>query len=534
MSRSAARWPAWVRPSGFDLLLGLLVVGLAARVADSSPLRGGLALLAVVVLLWPGSRAPEHERRRTRLIACLALVSLTLAVSPYLREFTTTWKVRVWNVYHYYLGAKYFAELGYTDLYDATLTADREGDHYWRRVSRVRNLRTYAVEDRAYRLRSYDPKVAFEPARWDAFSNDVRALSAHRSANDWPAIFVDRGYNGTPFWTVLGGGLARLVPADQPLALKLLCSLDLLLLGATFLLIWRTFGGRSSALVLLLLTISPVNISRFIGGFLQFDWFCAVAAGCCWYRQRRDVLASGAMAYATLTRIFPVLFVVAGLLPFVAAGWRPRPLPRRQLRFVIAFALWCGLGFALSLANGRGWGGWRELITNLSVHREHHLLGSRRIGLQQVFTHDLMSLDSSNRGETYARQRGGFALAAAVLVAYFLFVARRLRSWSAQMLGLVPIFALVLTSRYYAAYLALLPLAGGPRGPPEARGRRLAAAQLTVFAAFYAHASRNTGAYADYSLLNLLLAVFFVTVLTVELVGSMKRVRGAKMLSNDE
>lgn len=525
MSRRAARCP-----SGFDLLLGLLLVGLAASAGDSAPLRGFLAGLAAVALLWPGSRERAVERRRTRLIVGLALASLTVSISPQVVEFTTTWKVRVWNVYHYYLGAKYFSELGYTDLYDATLVADRDGERYFRGISRVRNLHDYAIEGRRYRLRSYDP-VAFEPERWQQFASDVRALSGHRPADEWRGIFVDRGYNGTPLWTVVGGTLARLAPADRPLALKLLASLDLLLLAATFVLIRRTFGVRLAALVLLLLTISPVNAGRFVGGFLQFDWFCAVAAGCCWYRLRRDVVASAALAYAALTRIFPVLFVVAGLIPAVAWARRHKRWPRRPLRFAALFALWCGLGLMVSLANGRGLDGWREFVTAITVHREHHLYGQRRIGLQQIFTHEPGSFEARHKRRVYERQHVGFLLAATALSVYFVGVAWRLRSGAAQLWGLAPIFAWVLTSRYYAAYLALLPLAGGPRGPPESRARAVAAAQLAVFAVYYAYTSRVEDLYAGYSLLNLLLAAFFAMALTAELVGSKRRDPGGDRAS---
>ena len=395
-----------------DLLLGLSAIGLASLVAPSSRIRGVLVLVAAVAVLWPAPRAKAgqgaFERRRTRLVACLALASATFAVSGYLPEFLTTQKVRVWNVYHYYVGAKYFAELGYTDLYDATLAADLEGDRYWRRVSRVRNLRTYEVEDRRFRIRAYRGNERFTPERWQSFGRDLAALARQRSSERWHSIFQDRGYNGTPLWTVIGGGLAHLVPADRQIGLKLICSLDLLLLAATLGLIWRTFGLRPAAFVLLLLTATPINLGRFVGGFLQYDWFCAFAAGVCFYRRRRPVLAAGAMAYAALTRVFPLLFVAAGAIPVLARWRRTGRPPTRQLRFLMAFALWCALGFILSLANGRGLGGWSEFATNISVHREHHLFGKARVGLKRIYVHDLGDLVRLRpEGPTTPRRRDG-------------------------------------------------------------------------------------------------------------------------------
>ncbi len=554
------------RAHGFDLLLGLLTVWLASLAKPSSGSLATLLVFAAVVVLWPasgrGASERASERHRTRLIVCLALVSTTLATGAHLAEFATSWKVRVWNVYHYYLGAKYFPELGYTDLYDATLSVDHEGERYWRNISRVRNLRTYQVENRLYRLRAYQGRDAFEPERWQSFAADVEALSGQRRPRSWQGIFTDRGYNGTPLWTVLGGALADLVPADHRFGLKLLCGLDLLLFAATFGLILRTFGLRPAALVLLLLTATPVNAGRFVGGFLQYDWFCAVAAGICFYRRGRDAAAAGVMAYAVMTRVFPLFFVVAGAIPPFAHWWRTGRRPRRQSRFLATFALWCMVAFAISLWNGRGLGGWSEFATGISLHREHHLFGQRRIGLRHLFTQDLGRLvprraigatDSrtplarlrrdeaplarlrrdeaplarlrrdADRRLIYHRQRRLFALTAGVLLVLFLVAAGRRRSWDAQLLGLVPIFVLIVTSRYYLSYLALLPLISGRRGPPERRSRWLTAGQLVVLAAFYGYDSRGVDAHAAYGFFNALLAGFFVFLLATCLRRSVER-----------
>ena len=529
------RW----RPQPFEILLGLSAIWLAALVKPSAEVRGTLVLIAAVVLLWPTSRIGSSpagraasERRRTRLLVCLALVSATFSVSGTLPEFATTWKVRVWNVYHYYLGAKYFPELGYTDLYDATLSADSEGQRYWRRISKVRNLRTYEAEDRRFRIRTYS-NARFEPERWQSFKRDVEALSGQLAPNDWRGIFTDRGYNGTPVWTVLGGGLATLVPADSQLGLKLICTLDMLLLAAALGLIWSTFGLRPAALVLLLLTVTPINLGRFVGGLLQYDWFCAVAASVCFYRRRRYRLAAGGMAYAAVTRIFPLFFVIAGAIPLLARWLRTGRPPKRQLRFLAAFSLWCAIGFIVSLANGRGLGGWSEFVSGIRLHREHHLYGQARVGLERIFTHDLGSIDlmpsarqkqtTGDRRAIYEKQRMLYVLSAAALLIFFLLVVRRQRSWDAQLLGLVPMFALLVTSRYYWSYLALLPLMGGRRGPPELRSRWLTAGQLLVLAGYYAIDSRGVGTRDAYGMLNAMLAGFFVFVLAMCLWGCRER-----------
>ena len=65
-------------------------------------------------------------------------------------------KSRTWSHYHYYLGAKYFTELGYTDLYDQAIAVDGEGERRFAAIKWVRNLRTYDREPMNYgnRVRS--------------------------------------------------------------------------------------------------------------------------------------------------------------------------------------------------------------------------------------------------------------------------------------------------------------------------------------------------------------------------------------------
>lgn len=87
----------------------------------------GLAALGVVVaprLPWP-RRVPAASRRGLLLVV-LAVAATAQATAVDLWSFASTPTVRVWNVYHYFLGAKYFPELGYKDLYVATLAARGE------------------------------------------------------------------------------------------------------------------------------------------------------------------------------------------------------------------------------------------------------------------------------------------------------------------------------------------------------------------------------------------------------------------------
>ena len=487
-------------------------------------LLAGAAAVAVLLLpRLPGPAALALGARRTRWLVLLAIAATAQATAPDLWTFATSPWVRVWNVYHYYLGSKYFAELGYSDLYVASLAADDAG--WWSGVDRVRDLETHEVVPRDVALAGYRPDDHFTPERWAAFRRDVAALQPQRPPDRWDGIFRDRGYNPPPLWTAAGGLLAHLLPADRPWALKLLCSLDLVLLAATFLLIRRTFGVRAAALVLLLFTLNPVDAGRLVGGFLGYDWFAALASGFCLLRRGRTVPAAGLLAYAAGTRIFPAIFLAAAGLAAVARAWRASSAAKRDLRFAAALAVSGLTAFAIGAVGTHGtgtgrpiWGAWDDFAAEIGRHNAEHRFGQQRIGLAHVFTRDVRSLDLDEPGgrerrELAARQRPFYAAAGIVLLLGFAVAAMRRNPFDAFLLGLVPFFVLAVSSRYYWAVLALLPLLARPGPSARRRSRRLAAAQAGLFAVLGVATLRGLSRFEFYSLFELLLTGLLVALL---------------------
>lgn len=447
--------PVWIAGG-----LAATAVGAAAAFwLDVAVWRVAVALIAAG---WLAASRRLPERRATRLLVLLAVASLSQTTAVNLWRFSTSPWIRVWNVYHYYLGSKYFDELGYHDLYSATLRADREGDDYWHRVRRVRNLETYAVESRSTTADRYRPGDHFTAARWREFRDDVAALRVHRSPRRWRDIFTDRGYNPSPLWTVVGGGLATLLPAQRLPSLKVLCGLDLLLMAATFWALARVFGLRAAAWALLFFTLTPVNDNRLVGGFLQYDWFFAVAGGLCLLRRGRSWPAGALMAYAVMTRVFPLILVASAGIPLVVEWINSGGFRRRELAFFLSFGVFCGAGFGAGCLTASGVDAWTQFAGNLGHHASEHVYGSRRVGLKHLFTRDAGTLvrgeSEVNPREVLAGRQGLYTAAAAVFVVAWLAAALRRNTSDALLLGLAPLFALAVSSRYYWSYLALLPL----------------------------------------------------------------------------
>lgn len=477
-----------------------------------------VAVMAAVVLwVWRRS-APAGLPSRERILLLLAAGSLVALEARTTWEFFTTPRVRHWNVFHYYVGSKYFDELGYHDLYEATIKADEVGPQAWNEITVIRDLRTYRAKERVPGQSRYDPEAHFTPERWREFREDIAEFQSRRGSKKWIGILGDRGYNPSPFWTLVGGSLANLLPATNLLALKLLCSLDLLLLAAAFAMLRWAYGVEKASLALLLLVVSPLNYARLVGGFLQYDWFFAVAGAFALYRRGKHRAAGVLFAHAVLTRVFPAVLLLAGAIPVVLVWIRLRRVVWRPwTRFAGACALACCVGVVASGAATGGTEGWAAFTRNLQHHAEHHESGNRRVGLGHVFTYDFSRLDlgepAPGRPLNAKRHRPiRWALGGGMLVAALL-VLRRRNSPDAMVLSLVALFAAAVTSRYYWAYLALLPLLGASFALRRERLNRVLIGILGAYAGLAACLTAGVHHFPSYVTFNTLLCLVLMGLL---------------------
>ncbi len=470
-------------------LILLATLGIWGTIAwwDDSTQRLILSLLALLTLLASSWRGRRGKPMLLALLAPLALAAAWQAAGQDLVRFATSPQVRVWNVFHYYLGAEYFGEIGYLDLYDAALLADSEADDYWRQVRWVRDQRSYVTEARDP-ARGALVRNHFSAERWRQFQDDLAALQPLRSAKKWRPIFTDRGYNASPFWTALIAPLTHWLPASRPWALKLLCSLDLLILAAVFVLIGRTFGASRGWLALLIFALNPVDRGRIVGGFLQYDWLLALTIAVCALRQRKAGWAAASLAFATLVRVFPLLLVGSLLVPALVRWIRGGRLRRDALRFALLYGLFMLVGLGIGCLTPRGPTAWGEFTGNILHHGEHHTFGEQRVGLKHLLTHRVTSSQleksSEERRQQLTQQQQLYRLVALLLLIGWFAAVHRRHGVEALVLGLIPFFALLVSSRYYWACLLLVPLVG--RGQ-KLGGQALGAAGTILggFSLFY-------------------------------------------------
>jgi hypothetical protein len=433
----------------------------------------GLSLLFAA--LWVGGWWWERrlDRRSPGLTAALVGLALTgAALSSAQEAADVVWRgrqIRAWNVYHYYIGSKYFADLGYHDLYAAALAADDAAiaaglTPTLRDIKRTRDMHHYGVISRQAAVASLDGRV--DDTTLAAIHADLRDLIPWTTS--WDAVISDLGYNAAPAWAVVGGPIAEALPL-RGTSLRVLTNLDVPLLALTAFALWWAWGPRMLAGAVFFVTVVGFNNDRLFGGFLQYDWFATLICGVALYRRGYARSAGVVLSYAAMTRVFPgfLIFPVLGWLAWSAV--RKEKLEAASSRFAIAFTMACAVWFALSHTTGRGLRTWPEWIDAISVHSQlHGSIGRARLGLGRLGAHEPTADDwwgAVPRSSSLAvAQASDDAVrpwrALGVLLVCLALIRRSEQDRMALMLVLV--WVVVVTSRYYGSSWALLLAAGLP------------------------------------------------------------------------
>jgi hypothetical protein len=442
-----------------------------------------LAALLMLVAGWgllarrsnPGAR---EERARRAALCMLAFVSLM--AWPYLFNFHFPRFVHLSETFHYYMGAKYLPELGYSRLYACTVVVDAEdGVDLTERV--VRDLRDNRRVPAARQLdRSAECRTRFTPPRWEAFRRDTAFFRSAMGEEKWFRARNDHGFNATPAWAVLGGLLAGMAPASWSQVVAL-AFIDLALIAAIFVLMGRGFGLEATALAAGYFGVNFLSQFGWTGGsILRYDWLLWLVAGVVALRTGRSATAGFALAASTLLRVFPVCALLGLGLKAVLEVFQersPRPLLRHR-RFA-AGALAAGVFFASAsaLQSGR-FGIWAEFTDNTRKHMATEavnfvglpvFLGYDHEARLEVTTDpllpDLVSAWRERVATSEHRMRGAHWAATAAFLLLLALAVRRAPDWMAAVLGvgLMPVL-LKLSGYYYSGWLvyaALWPVSAG-------------------------------------------------------------------------
>lgn len=462
------------------------------------------ALPAALIVL--ALAVPWIERRASRALSRLHLVLLALSCLLGFGVYTNqNWeKHRYFNPYeffHYYVGAKYAPELGYTRLYDAAVLVDRETG-FAHESRELANLSAHRGGPEFKRLSAvYAEEAAirapFTEERWADFTRDAVFFRGELAPSMWEQLLHDKGYNATPAWTLAGGTLANLVPVESALGRAALIALDPLLLVLALASVAWAFGMRAMLFTLALyLTHYCTSHAHFRAAFLRTDWLVALVVSVCCLKKERPLLAGGLLAWAALSRVFPLLFALGPLAMLAWSLWKRTAVRRAALRFVAGGVVVGASVLTLTLLRDgpeHGLASWQEFQAKIVEHDERpasDTVGFRKLFLWTIdFKKDqgpeIRALFESRRPLWWACQ-----LAFAALLAW---ATKKRALHEALCLSFPLVWAFAAPAYYYYAFLVVPLLFFAERLARPRRALGLALVFATGLAARLLHAGPTFG-----------------------------------------
>lgn len=488
-------------------------------------IKGLLCLGALAVVVWRHRQRGRLGERSGQLLAFTAVV----AVAAYYNFglFHGAGYVHHWEMFHYYLGSKYFPELGYDGLYVASTAAQAESSPELPLQTQIRDLRTntvvptWAVADHRAEVRQ-----RFSPQRWQDFKRDNLHFVLANDLGYLTKIRLDHGYNPTPTWTFMGRLFDRFVPATRT-ALMALGVLDPLLLAVMFFVVFRTMGSRVGCLCLIVFGLGyPWRFDWVGGAFLRQDWLVAVVLAICMVRQKRWASAGALSGYAATVRLFPLLFLfglgvllLRSVLRRESLGW--------ALRFAAGLAVSVTLCVGAGCLAGRGPGAWPEFVRNIEKHEGSWL--TNNVGLKNLFLYgpDTISrrMVSWSLPEPWAVWQAHMDTVsearrlpiAAVTLGFLAVLA--CAAWNAPrheaaLLGVAVVFAVLLLTCYYWVMLLVVPMR---------RGWTATAGWLAINVALFGLDLLTPAFEAIYGFMSWALAIFFLVWISRDALAVIRR-----------
>jgi len=268
---------------------------------------------ALVLARFLLARSGRTREMRSLLLALAGTAAFSIPVYFNFFNYHYGGFVNPHEFFHYYLGSKYEQEIGYFDLYNAALVADDETGLAFRPVDGyILDLPTYGHRSVQSVLAERDRiKARFSAARWQEWLKDVSYFKRRLRGQQWNEVLRDMGYNATPVWSMLvGATLSGRVATDDPAGMTFLALLDVLLLTAVVGTVAWTFGAWPAlAMIVFLVTSYMMAHVHMKGAFLRTDFVVALIAAMCLLRKGRPGWAGALVGYASLVRVFPVLFL---------------------------------------------------------------------------------------------------------------------------------------------------------------------------------------------------------------------------------
>ncbi len=413
-----------------------------------------------------------------------------------------------WEQFHFYLGAKYQKELGYFDLYKATLIADREGPKVLGNVTQTRELETFNDLSVEHALRdSARVRAQFTDPQWLHFKADWEAMTKLWPGLDWQRVISDHGNSNSPAWAIIAHPISLMLPLTWQNQ-ALIGWLDMVLMLGMWLFVYETFGRKVASVGLLMWATPPIVFDYLSGSFLRWDWVFALGMAACFIKRGRWATAGAFFAFAAATKLFPIFFGVALLIRAIIEFSQTRKLRKEHVRFALgAFATGATLVVVATAMFGvDSWAKYAQRIQVAQVEKYYGIQYSLKTVFLQfaapggsglfegifpsAIKQQLANVDIADYALPYLFARLAFTALIAILI-------RRTKSdVEAFMFGPLLVFTWLTVNMYYWNMLAFLAMALALRVQARALGMLVSLLAIFMIYYFYQHLNRGTEPYA--------------------------------------
>jgi hypothetical protein len=439
---------------------GVLKLGVASA---------GTALLAWGLVLRLIGRPGSARRLREALLIALGALAALCWFNFF--QFHQGVYLHTAEIFHHYVGSKYFRELSYSRLYDCTVVADYGSGYSFPAHKRpVRRLGSNRIDWATDVLA--DPEVCtdhFSPQRWRSFQHDVGWFRAQFHPRRWASITTDRGFNSTPMWNTVASLLADTGPPSTAQILTLALLDPLLLLVMWGFVAWA-FGWRTLCVALVYWGTNYPALFGWTGGaFLRQDWLASAVIGLCLLRRGKLAAGGAVLTLSVLLRMTPAILIAGLVLKVLGLAWRERSLTLRTPHRRFAAGCVAALVIALPLsALVGGAGAWADFARNTQVDLgtpSGNFMGWRTVvsyehETRMELTRDRRLIDSNApwqqaRRDAFQRRQLWFWAAILGFLVVLLPAARQNEDWVAAVLGVgLMVVGVQIPSYYYALLLA--------------------------------------------------------------------------------
>jgi hypothetical protein len=348
--------------------------------------KAAIAIAAAGCVLYEQHRHAQQRPLAERLKKVVGIALALSAIFAYFNGFKFGYPkyYHRWDQYHYYMGAKYFPELGYKYLYRCAVVAQDELEVVKVRFDKAKGARSAPMRriDMRAEVRDSDKKVRdlpseyadkfggrnllvpvqdiishpekckdlFSKERWGEYKNDVKFFRIASGKGYWTDMQKDHGFNPPPVWTIAGKFFSDLSPSNVQF-MQFLAAIDLLYIIGMFIALWWGFGWRVFAVGAIFWGCQASAPFYWTGGaFLRQDWlFFGVLSVAC-IRKRSLKIAGGALVYSGLLRVFPGLVLIGTLVPFITHIVRKKFIHRDHKQMLLGGCIAAAVLLPLSLA----------------------------------------------------------------------------------------------------------------------------------------------------------------------------------------